>query len=167
MLIASEGRASITLQVEDLGELPRKVLLVALVAACGGDLLFAEACQELGVRMHWLQPFAEPDFMLRSVIRCGESWRQRYLDARKQLQLPVLSAPQELGEPPSYAGDGYAYERCNLWLLYTALAWGIEKVHFVCLWNGSGGDGPGGTAHMYEEVAKRTGQVHWIDTREL
>jgi tetratricopeptide (TPR) repeat protein len=151
--------------MRDLGAGPDDLALTQ--GACGGDLLFAEACQELGVRMHWLQPFAEPDFMLRSVIRCGESWRQRYLDARKQLQLPVLSAPQELGEPPSYAGDGYAYERCNLWLLYTALAWGIEKVHFVCLWNGSGGDGPGGTAHMYEEVAKRTGQVHWIDTREL
>ena len=40
-------------------------------------------------------------------------------------------------------------------------------MHFVCLWNGGGGDGPGGTAHMYQEVAKRTGQVHWIDTREL
>jgi hypothetical protein len=51
--------------------------------------------------------------------------------------------------------------------LYTALAWGVEKVHFVCLWNGVGGDGRGGTSHMYDEVAQRTGQVHWIDTRTL
>lgn len=135
--------------------------------ACGGDLLFAEACVARGVRMTWLQPFNEPDFILRSVVRCGEHWRQRYLDVREALDNSILSAPQELGEPPAHAGDGYAYERCNLWLLYTALAWGVEKVHFVCLWNGSGGDGPGGTAHMYEEVAKRTGQVHWIDTRAL
>jgi hypothetical protein len=56
------------------------------------------------------------------------------------------------------------YERCNLWLLYTTLAYGVDKVRFVCLWNG-GGDGPGGTAHMYHGVKQRTGRVTWIDTR--
>ena len=135
--------------------------------ACGGDLLFTEICQTLGVRVSWMQPFAEPAFITRSVAACGEHWRQRYLAVRQGLEQPVLAAPEELGDPPDYAEHGYAYERCNRWLLYTALVWGIEKVHFVCLWNGEHGDGPGGTAHMYQEVAKRTGQVHWIDTREL
>jgi hypothetical protein len=37
----------------------------------------------------------------------------------------------------------------------------------VCLWNGGGGDGPGGTAHMYNEVKRRTGRVTWLDTRTL
>ena len=59
------------------------------------------------------------------------------------------------------------YERCNLWLLYTALAWGVDKVRFICLWNGGGGDGPGGTAHMYNEVKRRTGRVIWIDSRNI
>jgi len=147
--------------------------------ACGGDLLFSEACQELGVRLFWMQPFHEPEFLQRSVVRCGEGWRQRYLDVRnridqtrkdrgsKKFRQPLMFAPQELGDPPPYVEASYPYERCNRWLLYTALAWGVEKVHFICLWNGSGGDGPGGTAHMYHEVAKRTGQVHWIDTRKL
>jgi hypothetical protein len=38
---------------------------------------------------------------------------------------------------------------------------------FICLWNGGGGDGLGGTAQMYDEVKRRTGRVTWIDTREL
>lgn len=135
--------------------------------ACGGDLLFSEACLTLGARLSWLQPFAEPDFIRASVVNCDEQWRPRYLAARAQLTGPILAAPQELGEPPRGAGDSYPYARCNLWLLNTALAWGVERVHFVCLWNGAGGDGSGGTAHMYHEVAKRTGQVHWIDTRQL
>lgn len=135
--------------------------------ACGGDLLFTEAALARGVRTTWMQPFNEPDFILRSVVRCGEHWRARYLAVRQHLEGPVLSAPQELGEPPPCVDDGYPYIRCNLWLLYTALAWSISKVHFICLWNGEGGDGPGGTAGMYDEVAKRTGQVHWIDTRQL
>jgi tetratricopeptide (TPR) repeat protein len=135
--------------------------------ACGGDILFTEACQRLGLRVRWLQPFDEPDFIQRSVVRCGEAWRSRYLAARQDLAQAPVSAPQVLGAPPPYADATYPYERCNLWLLYTALACGIDKVHFVCLWNGAGGDGRGGTAHMYREVADRTGQVHWIDTREL
>ncbi|MCB1801678.1 MAG: DUF4071 domain-containing protein [Gammaproteobacteria bacterium] len=152
-------------RLDELGAGPEDLALTQ--GACGGDLLFAEACVARKVRMTWLQPFNEPDFILRSVVRCGEHWRQRYLDVRAALDNPIMSAPQELGPAPAHAGKGYAYERCNLWLLYTALAWGVDKVHFVCLWNGGGGDGPGGTAHMYDEVAKRTGQVHWIDTRAL
>ncbi len=135
--------------------------------ACGGDLLFTEVAQDLGVRVRWLQPYREPDFIQRSVVSCGEHWRQRYLDARQRLDDDILSAPQELGEPPAYAEGGYPYERCNRWLLHTALSWGVERVHFICLWNGEKGDGPGGTADMYDAVAERTGQVHWVDTRTL
>lgn len=135
--------------------------------ACGGDILFTEACQQRGVKVHWLQPFDEPDFIRRSVINGGEAWRNRYFDAKATLAAPLRSAPEELGEPPQNTNDGYAYERCNLWLLYTALACGLDKVHFICLWNGEGADGLGGTAHMYNEVNKRTGRVIWIDIRQL
>ena len=72
--------------------------------------------------------------------------------------------PDELGPLPKGVDP---FERCNLWLLYSALACGIDKVRFVTLWNGGGGDGPGGTAHMYNEVKRRTGRVTWLDTRKL
>jgi len=151
--------------LRDLGAGPEDLALTQ--GACGADLLFTEACQSLGVQVTWLQPFDEPEFIRRSVVQCGEHWRDRYLAARQRLHQPILAAPGELGEPPDYTESAYAYERCNRWLLYTALVWGIGKVHFICLWNGGRGDGPGGTAAMYDEVAKRTGQVHWIDTRQL
>jgi tetratricopeptide (TPR) repeat protein len=132
--------------------------------ACGGDLLFTEACQKRGVKVHWLQPFREPDFIQKSVVQSNEAWRKRYLDAKSKLAAPIRSAPDALGEPPPHTDP---YERCNLWLLYTALACGIDKVRFVCLWNGEGGDGPGGTAHMYNEVKRRTGNVTWIDIQKI
>lgn len=135
--------------------------------ACGGDLLFTEACQRQGVKTHWLQPFREPDFIQKSVVSYGEAWRSRYLDARARLAGPIRAAPEELGETRLNHSDVNPYERCNLWLLYTALTYGVDKVRFVCLWNGSGGDGPGGTEHMYNEVKRRTGQVTWLDTRTL
>ena len=135
--------------------------------ACGGDLLFTEACLQRGVKVHWLQPFDEPAFIQRSVVRCGESWRSRYLDSKARLAGPIRSAPEALGDVPPGSEPGYPYARGNLWLLYTALACGVDKVRFICLWNGGGGDGPGGTAHMYNEVKNRTGRVTWIDTRTL
>jgi tetratricopeptide (TPR) repeat protein len=141
--------------------------LALIQGACGGDLLFTEAAQNRGVKVHWLQPFDEPEFIQNSVIRSGESWRNLYLHARAMLDNPPQSAPQRLGAPPKGSSESYPYERCNLWLLYTALSYGIDKVHFICLWNGQGGDGPGGTAHMYHEVNNRTSQVTWIDVRKL
>lgn len=134
--------------------------------AAGGDLLFLEACQARGVRCQLMLPFPEPEFIERSVlpVRGGEAWRDRYFAMKEKLAIAPRIMPAELGPLPAQAN---AYERCNLWLLNTALAWGIDRVRFFTLWNGSGGDGPGGTAHMYEEVKRRTGRVHWIDVRTL
>jgi len=134
--------------------------------AAGGDLLFLEACLQRGVRCMLLLPFEEPKFIEESLLtsKDGERWRERYFAVKAQLKDAPRIMPAELGPLPKGAS---AYERCNLWLLYTALAWGVDKVRFVCLWNSGGGDGPGGTAHMYNEVKRRTGRVTWIDTRQL
>jgi hypothetical protein len=135
--------------------------------ACGGDLLFTEACLARGVNVNWLQPLREPEFIQNSVVRCSEIWRQRYYEAKDKLAAPIRCAPDALGPPPPKSEASYTYERCNLWLLYTALSHGVNKIRFVCLWNGQVGDGPGGTAHMYNEVNRRTGRVIWIDTRKI
>lgn len=135
--------------------------------ACGGDLLFTEACRQRGVKVSWLQPFAEAKFIAASVVGCGEDWQRRYLESRAALATPPRAAPEELGPPPNGSSEDYAYERCNLWLLYSALVYGPDKVSLVCLWNGAGTEGAGGTAHMVEEVKRRSGRVSWIDTRSL
>lgn len=133
-------------------------------AAAGGDLLFLEACRQRGLRCEVLLPFAEAEFIQRSILPSdqGEQWRDRYYTLKPQLQ--IRDAPQELGPKPDKVDP---YERCNLWLFYTALSWGAERLRFVTLWNGGGGDSPGGTAHMVSEVERRSGQVTWIDPRQL
>jgi tetratricopeptide (TPR) repeat protein len=135
-------------------------------AAAGGDLLFLEACQQRGVRCQVLLPFPEPEFIERSIVPSagGDKWRDRFYAVKAKLQDPIRIMPDELGPLPKGVDP---FERCNLWLLYSALACGIDKVRFVALWNGGGGDGPGGTAHMYNEVKRRTGRVTWLDTRQL
>lgn len=139
--------------------------------ASGGDLLFLEACRERGVRLQLLLPLDEPAFIERSILSSagGEKWRERYYALKSGMKDAPRIMPAELGPLPETARGEEAnpFERCNLWLLYTALAWGVDKVRFICLWNGGGGDGPGGTAHMYNEVKRRTGRVSWLDTRVL
>jgi tetratricopeptide (TPR) repeat protein len=150
--------------LDQLGAGPDDLALAQ--GASGGDLLFLEACKERGVRMQLLLPLEEPDFIDRSILPSdgGDKWRDRFYRLTSGLKDAPLIMPDELGPLPK---DVDAFERCNLWLLYTALSYGIDKVRFICLWNGGGGDGLGGTAHMYEEVKRRTGRVTWIDSRSL
>ena len=135
-------------------------------AAAGGDLLFLEACHRRGVCCEVLLPFDEPEFIERSIRPSanGDAWLQRYRALRAEAAISPRVMPVELGPLPEGADP---FERCNLWLLHSALAFGADKANFICLWNGGGADGPGGTAHMYQEVKQRTGQVDWIDTRTL
>jgi tetratricopeptide (TPR) repeat protein len=135
-------------------------------AAAGGDLLFLEACQKRGVRCKVLLPFDEPEFVEKSIVTSagGDKWRDRFYAMKAKLLEPIRIMPDELGPPPANVDP---FERCNLWSMYSALACGIDKLRFVALWDGGGGDGPGGTAHMYNEVKRRTGRVTWLDIRTL
>lgn len=135
---------------------------LALTQGAGGsDLIFAGQCQSRNVTLQFLQPFPEPEFIVRSVLTSQGNWLDRYNAIRKKMDQPVLCMPEHIfeGENP--------FEACNLWLLNTALAYGPEKVRFICLWNGESGDGAGGTAHMVEQVKKSAGAVVWLDTRKL
>jgi len=135
--------------------------------ACGGDLLFAEALLQRGARLELRLPFDEATFLKNSVDYpkakgAPDDWRARFMRARSQAR--VLVMPDVLG-PTSR--DESPYERCNIWMLGDALAFGATKLRFVCLWNGEGGDGPGGTRHMVQVVREEGGEVRWLDTRKL
>ena len=132
--------------------------------ACGGDLLFAEACLERGVRLDVRIPFDEPTFLQKSVAFAGGGWAERYFKMKSDAKTRVYVMADELGPLPTGANP---YARNNLWQLYTALAWGPDKVRFVCLWNRKGGDGVGGTQDMVETVQKYSGRVYVLDTTKL
>ena len=130
--------------------------------ACGGDLLFAEACLARGMALELYIPFDEPTFLANSVDFADARWRARFYAAKAQATLHVM--PAELGPLPS--GEG-PYERNNLWMLNSAMRFGGGKTAFIALWDGQGGDGPGGTKHLMDEVGRKTERVYWLDTRQL
>ena len=130
--------------------------------ACGGDLLFAEACLAQEMRVEIYIPFDEPTFLAGSVDFAGDNWHQRYLAVKAKATLHV--APDELG---ALSEGENAYERDNQWMLERAARFGDRKLAFVCLWNGEGGDGPGGAKHLMDEAGRKTTWVHWLDTKKL
>ena len=132
--------------------------------ACGGDLLFAEACLAHGMRLCLHLQFDEPAFLEASVAFAGESWRNRYFSVKASPLTETRIQPEQLGAPPKGSNP---YARNNLWQLYTALAYGPEQVRFIALWDGKEGDGPGGTRHMVDSVKQHSGQVYILDMKSL
>jgi hypothetical protein len=155
--IAARGIAE---ALADLGVGPADLAISG--GACGGDLLFVEAALARGARLELYIPFDEPTFLEKSVDFADCDWRARYFSAKAPAVLHV--APSELG--PTREGED-AYERNNRWMLDSALRFGADKVDFVCLWNGEGGDGPGGTRHMMDAVRNQGGRTRWLDTTKL
>jgi hypothetical protein len=130
--------------------------------ACGGDLLFAEAALARGVRLELYLPFAERTFLEKSIDFADRDWRARYFAVKAAAAFHI--APNDLG---SIREGEDAYERNNRWMLDSALRFGTDKIDFVCLWNGAGGDGPGGTRQMIDAVRSRGGRTRWLNTTEL
>jgi hypothetical protein len=130
--------------------------------ACGGDLLFAEASLARDMRLELYIPFDEPTFLANSVDFAGGNWHARYLAVKGRATLRV--APDELG--PLSEGEN-AYERNNQWMLDSAARFGADSMVFISLWNGQGGDGPGGAKHLIDEARRKTSRIYWLDTRKL
>lgn len=130
--------------------------------ACGGDLLFAEACLAREMALELYIPFDEPIFLANSVDFADADWHERYLAIKSRAALHIM--PDELGPPP--AGEN-AYERNNRWMLDSAARFGREKLTFISLWDGQGGDGPGGARHLMEEARRKTSRIYWLDTKKL
>jgi hypothetical protein len=156
---AAAAGLRVAAELKRLGAGPEDLALSQ--AAAGGDLLFLEACLARRVPVQVLLPFDEVRFIQESVrpVSNGEAWVQRYAALRARLP----EAPQLLADPDS----GNVYERCNAWLLERALAWGAERLHAICLWDGAPATLPGGTAQMVEALRRRDIEPRVIDARTL
>ncbi len=138
--------------------------------ACGGDLLFAEALLERGAALRIYLPFDEATFVRESVAfekapsPLPDRWAERFAAVKARPRVETSIMPEQPG--PGVEGQS-AFERCNLWMLETALAFGPPKLTLVCLWDGRSADGPGGTKHMVDEVRRRGGRVRRLETTKL
>ncbi|MEM7346800.1 MAG: hypothetical protein AAF485_21370, partial [Chloroflexota bacterium] len=139
-------------------------LAITAGAACGGDILFIEACLERGMSVEVYLPFQEARFIETSVSFAGDDWVERFHRIRLDPNVTIHLQPERLGDVPK--GED-PFRRNNRWALYSTLGYGIERVRLVVLWNGKGGDGPGGTDDMVQDVRRLGGIVKHLDTNKF
>jgi hypothetical protein len=141
---------------QELQRTPGTTVAIAS-AANGADILFHEVCDELDVPHRILLPLPVDLFRNESVSPAGASWEQRFDALMRRFPAPPFLATSEvlpswLGIHPRYN----AWQRANLWMMQEALATGAAHLSLIALWDGTSGDGPGGTEHMIR-VAKQSG----------
>jgi hypothetical protein len=134
--------------------------------ASGGDLLFLEVCEELGIARHMYLIIPRDEYVRESVAPAGANWvgrfNRQFDSARCRVyQKHSSTLPGWLQSKPNYS----VWERSNAWMLYNALWRG--RTTLIALWDGKEGDGPGGTRHMVDTAAGRGAMTVIVNTKEL
>ncbi len=133
-------------------------------AASGGDILFHEACAELGIPTRIVLPLPPDEYVRASVADAGAGWVERF--ERLTAARPTLVLDPEAGSPPDGAPLS-PFARGNLRMLEEAQAGGAGSVALIALWDGAGGDGPGGTADLVERARREGVRVVVLDAGRL
>lgn len=129
-------------------------------AACGGDILFHEACRELKIPSEIYLGIPIDAFEQTSVAFAGPGWITRYRTLTQELSVHVL-LPNTTADAPDTV-----WAEANEWMLHTALADG-SHLTLIALWDGQKGDGPGGTDHLVNEAKAHQAAVELIDILRL
>lgn len=134
-------------RLERLAERFRVVGLAS--GAPGGDILFHEVCDELGIPCTLCLPMPADEYS-RQAFGAMDGWRTRFLDLRRRRPAEsVLELSDREGLPRWLEGTGAnPWERGNRWVLQMALTSGARHTTLLALWDGEPGTLPGGTAHM-------------------
>jgi hypothetical protein len=130
-------------------------------AACGGDILFHEACRALNVRSEIYLGIPVDAFEETSVAFADADWVERYSRLVRELPVHVLDP-----EAPANPGDE-VWESANEWMLQAALSEGGSAMTLIVLWDGEGADGPGGTKHMVKAAKREGATISIIDILRL
>jgi hypothetical protein len=129
--------------------------------ACGGDLLFAEAAVQRGCAIWLYLPFERAAFIDASVDIAAGDWRRRF-EAIERVAQRECVADASPHDPQAFADN-------NLRMLAAARAARSDGagLHLICLWDGRGGDGPGGTADMVCQAIESGAVVSRIAPHDL
>jgi hypothetical protein len=120
--------------------------------ASGGDLLFHEVCAELGVPTRLRLALPADRFVQQSVAPAGKDWVVRFEKLLEQLGPGRVRVMAEADGLLDGATENI-WQRANLWMIEEARRLAPRRV-LLALWDGKGGDGPGGTEHLLREAAR-------------
>ncbi|MGF1667069.1 MAG: hypothetical protein ACFCVC_12450 [Acidimicrobiia bacterium] len=125
-------------------------------AASGGDLLFCIAWLEGGRRLTVFLPRETEAFLDESVSSAGEEWVQHFAFV---VEHPATTL---IGPEPGMDELEDPHTPNNLRMLERARQ-AAPPIRGVFVWDGAGGDGPGGTGHMVRAVRESGGEATVIE----
>ena len=134
-------------------------------AARGSDLIFLEELLSLGGRARVYLPFPRQDFARTSV---GYGWDDRYYTVLNHDKVEVIELSTQV--PPSDDRRNAAYQDCNAKILEAAQSQAKllnQKPILFAVWNGTPGDGKGGTADAVRAWQAKGYEVQLIDISKL
>ena len=138
-------RATLEQELQRAGSAP----IVGIAGgASGGDIIFHEQCAELGIPTQLLLALPRDRFAAASVAEAGPDWMDRYWALVGRLDVKVLADSEQLPDWLAVREDYSIWQRNNRWILHSATSRKDSDVSLIVLWNGNGGDGPGGTQDM-------------------
>jgi hypothetical protein len=123
-------------------------------AASGGDIVFHETCQGAGIPTTVMLALPRDAFAAASVNDGGGDWTERFWRLCGG-DVKILSATPNLPGWLRAQSDYSIWQRNNRWILHSALSRTDSDVTLIVLWDGKGGDGPGGTADIVALARKR------------
>jgi hypothetical protein len=136
--------------------------------ANGGDILFLEVCDDLGIKTEMLLALPENQFIEASVDNEDKSWLRRFhAQLANHPNTPMLAESPELPKWLQFKRGYDIWQRNNLWLLSEALCLAPRNLTVIALWDGESGDGPGGTEHMVSLARERGARIVRLDTKAL
>jgi hypothetical protein len=142
--------------------------LVAIAGgACGGDILFHEICEELGIESRLYLALPRDLFSAESVQPGGKVWTERYNTLCQRLQPRVLNETKELPIWLQTRRNYSIWQRNNLWMLFNALALEAKSLTLIALWDGGPSDGVGGTEDLVAQIATRGHKVDRLPAENL
>jgi tetratricopeptide (TPR) repeat protein len=135
--------------------------------ACGGDILFHEVCADLGIVTKIYLALPKDQYIVTSVQHGGPQWVDRFNQLNQRLDSRILSPTKELPRWLREKNNYSLWQRNNLWTFYNGLALGGANMSLIALWDGRGGDGPGGTEDMVEHARSQGAKVIIIDINTI
>ena len=133
-------------------------------AACGADILFLEAMQDLGMQTHVVLPFARSDFINASVSFAGQEWVTRFERVLEHATSVVLATDE------AFLDDDVLFEHAANLIRGMAMMRAAElstQPLMVTVREPTAPEILGGTAATSEIWKRRGGEVDNIDLAAL
>ena len=117
--------------------LPDGVACGFALGVSGGDILFHEVCEALGIKTQLFLPEPAFQFVNDFLKLSGPSWVERFTRLSQVLPTRVLADSTELPrwilEKPGYS----IWQRSRYWMLFEAIAeGGADNVTVIAVWDG-------------------------------